>query len=111
MLKGKNPAALSPPRDPSGRLTSEVAAVLEVVHALTDVALAQLLADEPGHHGTDPLFPDEGVLGGLEGLGIIVVNAVEGGRDGRLLGLELLGLGGRHGDGRVERPREVRIGY
>lgn len=88
-----------------------MATVLEVVHALTDIALAQLLAHKPGHHSTDPLFPNEGILGSLEGLGIIVVDAVEGGRDGRLLGLELLGLGGRHGDDRIERPRKFRIGY
>ena len=75
-----------------------MAAVLEVVDTLTDVALVQLLANKSGHHSADPLFPNEGILSSLEGLGIIVVDAVEGGSDGRLLGLELLGLGGRHGE-------------
>ena len=75
-----------------------MAAVLEVVDTLTDVALVQLLANKSGHHSADPLFSNEGILGSLEGLGIIVVDAVEGGSDGRLLGLELLGLGGRHGE-------------
>lgn len=73
-----------------------MAAVLEVVDTLTDIALVQLLTNKSGHHSTDPLFSNEGILGSLEGLGIIVVDAVEGGSNGRLLGLELLGLGGRH---------------
>lgn len=71
-------------------------AVLEVVHTLTVVALSQLLAHKSCHHGADPLLPDDGILGRLESLGIVVVDAVKGGSDGGLLGLELLGLGSRH---------------
>jgi hypothetical protein len=77
-------------------LTSQVAAVLQVVDALAQVALAQLLSDKAHHHGADPLFPDDGVLGGLEGLVVVVVHAVEGGGHLRLLRLEHLGFGGRH---------------
>jgi hypothetical protein len=80
----------------AAKLTSEVAAVLEVVNTLTNIALVKLLANKSGHHSADPLFADEGILGSLERLGIIVVDAVEGRSDGRLLGLELLGLGSRH---------------
>ena len=76
-------------------------AVFEVVHALPGVALAQLLTNQTDHHGTDPLFTDDGILGGLESLGVVEVHAVESGRDFRLHGLEALGLGGRHRGGLV----------
>lgn len=88
------------------KLTSEVAAVFQMVDALANVALAQFLSDEAGHHGADPLLPDEGILGRLEGLGVVKVDAVEGGRDGRLVRLERLGLGGRH----VERSANWGLG-
>lgn len=73
-----------------------MAAVLQVVDSLPDIALAQFLANKTGHHGADPLFPDDGILGSLEGLGVVEINAVERGRDRRLLALEELGLGRRH---------------
>lgn len=78
------------------RLTSQVAALLQVVDALTDVALAQFLLDETGHHGANPLFPDYGILGRLERLGVVKVHAVECGGNRGLLALEELGLGRRH---------------
>lgn len=78
------------------RLTSQMAAVLQVVDSLPDIALAQFLANETGHHGADPLFPNDGILGSLEGLGVVVINAVERGGNRRLLALEELGLGRRH---------------
>lgn len=71
-------------------------AVLQVVHTLADVALAQLFANKTGHHDLNPLLPGDGVLGSLEGLGVIVVDSVEGRRDLGLVALEELGLGGRH---------------
>lgn len=77
-------------------LTSQFAAVLQVVDALTHVAFAQFLTNNSGLHGSDPLFSDDRILGGLEGFGVVVVNAVEGGCDGGLLALEELGLGCRH---------------
>jgi hypothetical protein len=69
-----------------------------MVNTLSDVALVELLSNKTGHHSANPLFSDEGILGSLEGFGIIVVDAIEGGRNGRLLSLKLLGLGGRHGE-------------
>lgn len=73
-----------------------MAAVLEMVNTLTVVAFAQLLADKSEHHGAHPLLADDGVLCGLEGLGVVEVDAIEGGRDGRLVPLEALGLWRRH---------------
>jgi len=78
-----------------------------VVDALAQVALAQLLADQSHHHGADPLFPDDGVLGGLEGLVVVVVDPVEGGGDLRLLSLEHLGFGGRHCGGLLSESTAV----
>lgn len=88
------------------RLTSQVAAVLQVVDSLADVALAQFLLDETGHHGTDPLFPNNGILGRLESLGVVKVHAVECGGNRGLLALEELGLGSRH-DGELVEIRRV----
>lgn len=81
-----------------GLLTSELAAVLQVVDALSYVALAQFLSNKPCHHSTDPLLADDGILGSLEGLGVVEIDAVEGGSDLGLLALEELGLGGRHSE-------------
>lgn len=75
-----------------------MAAVLEVVHTLALVALAQFLPCEADHHGPDPLLADDGILGRLEGLGVVVGYSVEGGRHRRLLALEELGFGGGHDD-------------
>lgn len=79
-------------------LTSQFTAVFQVVNALAHVALAQFLSNESGLHGADPLFSDDGVFGGLEGLGVIVVNTVECRCDGRFLALEERGFGSRHID-------------
>ena len=72
-----------------------------MVDALAVVALAQLVTDQARHHAADPLLADDGVLGLLERDGVVVVDAVEGGRDGGLLGEE----GGRLGDGHLGRGR------
>lgn len=79
-------------------LTSKLTAVLQMVDALSYVALAQFLSDKPCHHGTNPLLTDDSILGSLEGLGVVKVDAVEGGSNLGLLALEELGLGGRHGE-------------
>lgn len=86
-----------PALDP--QLTSQVSAVLKVVNTLSAIALSQLIADQSSHHSANPLFSDDGVFGGLESLGVIVLNAVEGGSDGGLLSLELGGFGSRHCEG------------
>lgn len=78
-----------------------MAALLQVVDALPVVALAHLLADQARHHGLDPLLADDGILGGLESGVVVVVDAVEGGRNLGLLREEGLGLGRRHGGGRA----------
>jgi hypothetical protein len=88
------------------RLTSQVTAVLQVVDAFTDVALAQFLLNETGHHGANPLFPNNGILGRLERLGVVKVHAVECGGNGGLLALEELGFGCRH-DGELAEIRRV----
>ena len=80
------------------QLTSQMTAVLQMVHTLALVAFAQLITDQSSHHSSNPLFSNDRVLGGLESLGVGVVNAVESGSDGGLLSLELGGFGGRHCD-------------
>lgn len=67
-----------------------------MVDTLPQIALAQLLSGEAHHHRSDPLLPDDRVLGSLEGLVVVVVDPVEGGGHLGLLSLEHLGLGGRH---------------
>lgn len=68
--------------------TSQMSALLQMVHALPVVALGQLLPHQATHHNSDPLLADDGILGLLQALRIIVVDAVESGRDGGLLGQE-----------------------
>lgn len=86
-----------------------MAAVLEVVDAFAGVALVQFLPDKAQHHGANPLLPDDGVLGGLEGLGVVVVDAVEGGRHLGLLRLEHVGFGGRHCGGVAEATSRLQM--
>lgn len=69
-----------------------------MIHTLAVVTFAQLLSYQPPHHDLHPLFPDDGVLRLLQSLVVVVVDAVEGGRDGRLLGQEGFGFGSRHCD-------------
>lgn len=69
-----------------------------MVHARTVIAFAKLLADQASHHDLHPLLANDGVLSLLQPLVVIVIDAIEGGRDGRLLGQEGGGFGCRHGD-------------
>jgi hypothetical protein len=73
-----------------------MATLLQVVDALTPVALAHLLAHEARHHALDPLLAYDGVLGGLESGLVIVVDTVEGRWYLWLLGEEEGGLRGWH---------------
>jgi hypothetical protein len=70
--------------------------LLQMVDSLPPVALAHLLPHQPCHHALDPLLPDDRVLCGLEGCVVIVVDAIKGGSDLRLLCEEEFGLGCRH---------------
>lgn len=74
-------------------------ALLEVVDALTVVALSHLFSDEPGHHALDPLLADNGVLGGLELLVVVVIDAIEGRGYRGLSRQELRRLWSRHCEG------------
>lgn len=67
-----------------------------MIHPLAPITLAQLLAHQPRHHGLDPLFADDGVLGLFQAGGVVVVDVVEGGRDGGFAGEERGGFGGGH---------------
>lgn len=67
-----------------------------MVHTLPVVALAHLLSDQPRHHALHPLLPDYRILCGLERLVVVVVYAIEGGRNGGFGGFERLGLWGWH---------------
>jgi hypothetical protein len=80
-------------------LTSEVSALLQVVDALSVVALAQLFPHQPRHHALHPLLSDHGILRGFERFVVIVVDAVEGWGDCGLGCLEHGGLRSRHGCG------------
>lgn len=73
-------------------------ALLEVVDALTVIALSHLFSDEPGHHALDPLLADNGVLGGLELLVVVVIDAIEGRGYCGLSRQELRRLWSRHCD-------------
>lgn len=77
-------------------LTSQRAALLQMVDALAVVTFAQLLPDKSSHHDMHPLLPDDGILGLLDALVVVEVDPFEGWWHGRLLGQESLGLGGRH---------------
>ena len=77
-------------------LTSQVSALLQVVDALSVVALAQLLPHQSRHHALHPLLSDHGVLRGLERFVVVVVDAVEGRGHRRLGRFEHLGLGSGH---------------
>lgn len=72
------------------RLTSQVAALLQVVDSFAEVALAQFLLHKTGHHGANPLLPNNGILGRLERLGVVKVHAVECWGNRGLLALEEL---------------------
>ena len=76
-------------------LTSQPAALLQVVDTLPVVALAQLVPHQPPHHDLHPLLADDGILGLLQARRVVVVDAVECGGDLGLLGQEGLGLGSR----------------
>jgi hypothetical protein len=79
------------------KLTSEDTALLEVIHALARIALAQFLADKTGHHAAHPLLADDSITGVVDGDVVLEVDALEGWRDGGLFGEEGGGLGGGHG--------------
>lgn len=79
-----------------GILTSQMSALLQMVHALAVIAFTHLLPDQPRHHALHPLLSDDRVLRRFQGLVVIVVDAVEGGWDGGFGGFERSGLGGRH---------------
>lgn len=78
-----------------------MATLLEMIDALALVALAQLLADKPGHHAADPLFADDGVAGVVQGDVVFEVDAVVGRGHGGLFGEEGFGFRGGHFGGRV----------
>lgn len=56
-------------------------ALLQMVHAFLVVAPAHLLPNQTRHHALNPLFADDGILGGLERFVVVVIYAVEGGSD------------------------------
>lgn len=93
-----NGSATTEPRDMRSTLvpTSQMSALLQMVHALPIIALGQLLPHQATHHNSDPLLADNGILGLLQALRIIVVDTVKGGRDGGLLGQEGRRFGSRH---------------
>lgn len=76
--------------------TSENTTLLEVVHTLARIALAQFLADQTRHHAADPLLTDNGVAGVVDCDVVLEVDAVVGRGDGGLFGEEGGGLGGWH---------------
>lgn len=77
-------------------LTSENTALLEVVHTLARIALAQFFADETRHHAAYPLLADNGITGVVNGDIVLEVDSLVGRGDGGLFGEERGGFGGRH---------------
>ena len=93
----RHPHAIPPASHRNSKsLTSQVPTLLQVVHALPVVALAQLLPHQPRHHALHPLLPDHGVLRGFQRLVVVVVDAVERRGHRRLGRFEHLGLGSGH---------------
>lgn len=80
-----------------GSGTSELAALLEVIDTLAVVASSHLLPEQARHHALHPLLTQDGILGRLELVVVVVVDALECRRDGGLLHAKLEGFGGRHG--------------
>lgn len=66
-----------------------------MVDTLSVVAFSKLLSGQSDHHALDPLLTKDRVLGGLERLGVVVVDSIESGGNGGLLGEK----GGGFGDG------------
>ena len=77
-------------------LTSQLPTLLQMIDPLSVITLPQLLPDQPRHHVLHPLLPEYGVLRGFQGWSIVVVDAIECGRDLGLLGEEGGGFGGWH---------------
>jgi hypothetical protein len=77
-------------------LTSEVTTLLQVVDALSVVALAQLLPHQSRHHALHPLLSDHGILRRFKRFVVVVVHAVEGWWNSWLGRLKHLRLGSRH---------------
>lgn len=67
-----------------------------MINPLPMIAFPQLITHKSGHHASDPLFADDSVAGIVDRDVIFEVDAVEGWRDGGLLGQEGLGLWGGH---------------
>lgn len=76
--------------------TPQLPTLLEVVHALTRIALPQFLSDKSRHHAADPLLADNSIAGIVDGDVVFVVHTLVGRRDGRLFSEEGGGFGGRH---------------
>lgn len=65
--------------------TSILPTLLQMIHALSVVALPHFFTNEPCHHDLDPLLTDDCVSGVGDGLAVSHVDAIEGGWDGGLL--------------------------
>ena len=77
-------------------LTSQNTTLLEVVHTLSRIALAQFLPDQTCHHATHPLFTDNGVTGIVNSDVVLEVDSLIGWRNDGFFSKESGGLGGRH---------------
>lgn len=86
-----------PPRT-GERNTSQDSTLLQVVHTLARIALAQFLANQTGHHAAHPLLADDSITGIVDGDVVLEVDALVGRGDSGLFGEEGGGLGGRHVD-------------
>lgn len=78
------------------KLTSQSTTLLQVVNALARIALAQLLADQAGHHAAHPLLADNCIAGVVHGNVVFEVDTLVGRGHGGLLGEEGGGLGSWH---------------
>jgi hypothetical protein len=70
--------------------------LFQMIDPLPPVALAHLIPHQSRHHALDPLLPDDSILRRLERRVVVVVDALERGRNLWLFGEEECGLRRRH---------------
>lgn len=77
-------------------LTSQDTTLLQVVHTLTRIALAQLLTNQSRHHRAHPLLTDNSITGIVHSDVVLKIDTLVGRGDAGLFREESCGLGGGH---------------
>jgi hypothetical protein len=64
-----------------GPPTSQPSTLLQMIDSFPEVALPQLLSHQPRHHAPHPLFSQDRILRRFQLVSVVVIDAVERGRD------------------------------